>query len=45
MIVRDQPSSFKLFFIMQGSVVPKILSRIIGVALLLGFKFQVQRLI
>ena len=34
MIVRDQPSSFKLFFIMQGSVVPKILSRIIGVALL-----------
>ncbi|QCO55580.1 hypothetical protein EOK75_07350 [Pseudorhodobacter turbinis] len=34
MIVRDSPSSLKLFFVMQGSVVPKIIGRIIGVALL-----------
>ncbi|ATG38127.1 putative membrane protein (plasmid) [Phaeobacter piscinae] len=34
MIVRDPPSSFQLFFVMQGSVVPKILGKIIGVALL-----------
>jgi putative membrane protein len=34
MIVRDHPSSLKLFFVMQGSVVPKIRGRIIGIALL-----------
>lgn len=34
MIVRDQPSSLQLFFVMQGSVVPKIIGRIVGVALL-----------
>ncbi|MCX7567748.1 bestrophin family ion channel [Sulfitobacter sp. F26169L] len=34
MIVRDHPTSLQLFFVMQGSVVPKIMSRIIGVALL-----------
>ncbi len=34
MIVRDPPSSLKLFFVMQGSVVPKIMSRIIGITLL-----------
>lgn len=34
MIVRDSPSTLKLFFVMQGSVVPKILGRIIGIALL-----------
>ncbi|WP_323007278.1 bestrophin family protein [Pseudorhodobacter sp.] len=34
MIVRDSPSSLKLFFVVQGSVVPKIIGRIIGVALL-----------
>ena len=34
MIVREPPSSLKLFFVMQGSVVPKIIGRIIGVALL-----------
>jgi len=33
-IVRDHPSSFRLFFVMQGSVVPKILGKIIGIALL-----------
>ncbi|WP_324754493.1 bestrophin family protein [Roseovarius sp. Pro17] len=34
MIVREHPSSLQLFFVMQGSVVPKIIGRIIGVALL-----------
>ncbi|MDF1608955.1 bestrophin family ion channel [Hoeflea sp. YIM 152468] len=34
MIVRDHPSSLKLFFVMQGSVVPKIWSKIIGIAIL-----------
>lgn len=34
MIVRDYPSALQLFFVMQGSVVPKIIGRIIGVALL-----------
>ncbi|MBI6630973.1 bestrophin family protein [Pontibaca salina] len=34
MIVRESPSSLKLFFVMQGSVVPKIYGRIISVALL-----------
>lgn len=34
MIVREPPSALKLFFVMQGSIVPKITSRIIGVALL-----------
>ncbi|WP_425041111.1 bestrophin family protein [Primorskyibacter sp. S187A] len=33
MIVRENPSTLKLFFVMQGSVVPKILGRIIGIAL------------
>lgn len=32
MIVRDQPSSLQLFFVMQGSVVPKIWAKILGVA-------------
>ncbi|MEM9579290.1 MAG: bestrophin family ion channel [Pseudomonadota bacterium] len=34
MIVREAPSTLKLFFVMQGSVVPKIIGRIIGIALL-----------
>ena len=34
MIVRDSPTSFKLFFVMQGSVVPKIIGKILGIALL-----------
>lgn len=34
MIVRDQPSALKLFFVMQGSIVPNIIGRIIGVAVL-----------
>ena len=34
MIVRDHPSNLKLFFVMQGSVVPRIIGRIIGIALL-----------
>lgn len=34
MIVREHPSSLKLFFVMQGSVVPRIFARMVGVALL-----------
>jgi putative membrane protein len=34
MIVREHPSSLQLFFVMQGSVVPKVLGKIIGIALL-----------
>lgn len=34
MIVRDQPSALKLFFVLQGSIVPNIIGRIIGVAVL-----------
>ncbi len=34
MIVREHPSTLKLFFVMQGSVVPKIIGRIIGIGLL-----------
>jgi putative membrane protein len=34
MIVREAPSSLRLFFVIQGSVIPRIMSRIIGVTLL-----------
>ena len=34
MIVRAPPSNLNLFFVMQGSVVPRIIGRIIGIALL-----------
>lgn len=34
MIVRDPPSLLRLFFVMQGSVVPKIAGKILGIALL-----------
>jgi putative membrane protein len=34
MIVREQPSSLQLFFVMHGSGVPMILGKIIGIALL-----------
>ncbi|PYG25042.1 bestrophin family protein [Pelagimonas varians] len=34
MIVREHPSNLKLFFVMQGSVVPKIIGRIIGIVVL-----------
>lgn len=34
MIVRDPPSSLRLFFVMQGSVVPKIIGKILGVSAL-----------
>lgn len=43
MIVRDHPSSLRLFFVMQGSVVPIILSRILGVALLSVFVLLVDQ--
>ncbi|MCY6381689.1 bestrophin family protein [Hoeflea prorocentri] len=34
MIVMEQPSALRLFVVMQGSVVPRIIGKIIGVALL-----------
>jgi putative membrane protein len=34
MIVMKQPSALRLFFIMQGSIVPRIINKIIGVAIL-----------
>lgn len=33
MIVRENPSALKLFFVVQGSVVPQIIAKIIGIAL------------
>ena len=43
MIVMKQPSSLRLFFVMQGSVVPKIISKIIGVALLSALVLMIDR--
>ncbi len=34
MIVSDPPSALTLFFVMQGSIMPKITGRNVGVALL-----------
>jgi len=34
MIVREQPSALSLFFVMQGSIVPRILHKIVAVTLL-----------
>ena len=34
MIVRDPPKALNLFFVMQGSIVPRIAGRIVGVAVL-----------
>ena len=34
MIVMQQPSSLKLFFVMQGSVVPRIITKILGVSII-----------
>ena len=33
MIIRDQPSSFQLFFVMQGSIIPKVFAKILSIAL------------
>jgi putative membrane protein len=43
MIVREHPSNVKLFFVMQGSVVPKIIGRIIGIAVLSMFVLLVDQ--
>lgn len=43
MIVRDHPTSLQLFFVMQGSIVPKVFGRIFGVALLTGIVLLVDR--
>lgn len=42
MIVRDKPNAFKLFFLVRGSVVPKILSKIIFITLLSGLIVVLQ---
>ncbi|MDF1727362.1 MAG: bestrophin family ion channel [Sulfitobacter sp.] len=34
MIVRDHPSSLQLFIVMQGSIVPKVIGKIVGIAFL-----------
>jgi len=34
MILRDQPSALHLFFVMQGSIVPKIIGKILGITAL-----------
>lgn len=34
MIVRENPSTLQLFFVMQGSIIPKIFTKILGIALL-----------
>jgi ion channel-forming bestrophin family protein len=34
MIVRDHPSTLQLFFVMHGSIVPRIIGKMLGVALL-----------
>lgn len=43
MIVRDSPSALTLFFVMQGSIVPKITGRIVGVALLTAIVLLVDQ--
>lgn len=45
MIVREHPSSLQLFFVMQGSVVPKIIGKIIGVTLLSVLVLLVDQLV
>jgi putative membrane protein len=34
MIVRDQPTKLQLFFVVQGSIVPKIIGKIVGIGFL-----------
>lgn len=43
MIVRDPPTSLQLFFVMQGSIIPRVFGRIIGVALLTVIVLLVDR--
>ena len=45
MIVRQQPSALQLFFVMQGSVVPRILTTILGVALLSAAILLIDRFV
>ena len=42
MIVRDKPNAFKLFFLVRGSVVPKILSKILFITVLSGLVVWLQ---
>ena len=43
MIVMDPPSALRLFFVMQGSIVPQILPKIVAVALLSGLVLLLDR--
>ncbi|MFG6515723.1 bestrophin family protein [Sulfitobacter sp. TB366] len=43
MIVRDLPTTSRLFFVTQGSVVPKIIGKIFGVALISAIALLVDR--
>ena len=43
MIVMKQPSALRLFFIMQGSVVPRIIDKIIGVAILSALVLMIDK--
>jgi len=43
MIVRDSPTSLQLFFVMQGSIIPRVFGRIIGVAMLTVIVLLVDR--
>ncbi|WP_281982267.1 bestrophin family protein [Thalassorhabdomicrobium marinisediminis] len=43
MIVREHPSNLKLFFVLQGSIVPKIIGRIVGVALITAIVLLLDR--
>lgn len=44
MIVLDQPSALRLFFVMQGSIVPRILHKILAVAALSAAILMIDRL-
>ena len=44
MIVLDQPSALRLFFVMQGSIVPRILRNILAVAALSAAILSIDRL-
>ncbi|OAN80032.1 hypothetical protein A8B82_07310 [Sulfitobacter sp. EhC04] len=43
MIVRDHPSTLQLFIVMQGSIVPKIMGKILGIAVLTALVLYLDR--
>jgi putative membrane protein len=44
MIVRDKPNAFKLFFVMRGSIVPRILPQILVIAFIGALVAALQRI-